>query len=71
MIDSGKAYANQQSLFANSLWEMAVCFKSDQKTTANLSKIIEVFHDIGKFQNILLEQASKTIHNNFNSFLKE
>lgn len=71
MIDSGKAYVNQQSLFANSLWEMSLCFKGDQKSVTNLTKIIEVFHDIGKFQNILLEQAAKTVLSNFNAFLKE
>ncbi|XP_065200219.1 arf-GAP with coiled-coil, ANK repeat and PH domain-containing protein 2 [Planococcus citri] len=71
MIDSGKNYANQQSQFTNSLWEMALCFKNDQKSKKNFSKIIDVFHDMNKFQNILLEQAAKTILNNFSSFLKD
>lgn len=71
MIDSGKNYVNQQSLFTNSLWEMALCFKNDQKSKTNFSKIIDVFHDMNKFQNILFEQAAKTILNNFSSFLKE
>lgn len=71
MMDCGKAYVSQQSMFANSLWEMAICFKGDQKSVDNLKKISDIFHDVGKFQNTLLEQASKTILTNFNTFVKE
>lgn len=71
MIDYGKLYANHLSLFANSLWEITLCFKGEHKSVENLKKIIQVFNDIAKFQNILLEQASKTILANFSSFVKE
>lgn len=71
MIDSGKLYASHQSMFANSIWEMAICFKGDKESVDNLKKISDIFHDIGKFQSVLLEQASKTILTRFNAFVKE
>lgn len=71
MVDYGKMYVNHQSMFANSLWEITLCFKGDQNSLDNLKKIIQVFHDMGKFQNILLEQATKTVLTNFSTFVKE
>ena len=71
MVECGRSYVHQQSVFANSLWEIAICFKGDEKSVEHLKKLSEIFHDIGKYQNVLLDQATKTIVSSLNTFLKE
>ncbi|KAE9533921.1 hypothetical protein AGLY_009000 [Aphis glycines] len=71
MIDSGKTYVSQQSLFANSLWEMGLCFRDDTSSTKNLNKIIHALQEMNKFLTTFLDQASRTVLNNLTVFVKE
>lgn len=71
MVEAGKTYVAQQSLFANSLWELSVCFRTDHDTTSYLNKLIHALQEMNKYLTILLDQASRTILMNLNSFLKE
>lgn len=70
MIDSGKTYVSHQSLFANSLWEMGLCFRDDGSSTKNLNKIIHVLQEMNKFLTTFLDQSSRTVLNNLNVFVK-
>lgn len=71
MIESGKCYVANQSLFANTLWELNICFRDDHTTNAQLNKIIHTLQEMNKFQTILLDQATRTIVRNIHSFIKE
>ncbi|VVC29719.1 Arfaptin homology (AH) domain/BAR domain,PH domain-like,Pleckstrin homology domain,Arf GTPase [Cinara cedri] len=71
MIDSGKTYVSQQSLFANSLWEMGLCFRDDTSSTKNLNKIIHALQEMNKLFTTFLDQASRTVLNNLTVFVKE
>nr|XP_018916307.1 PREDICTED: arf-GAP with coiled-coil, ANK repeat and PH domain-containing protein 1 [Bemisia tabaci] len=71
MVEAGKTYVAQQSLFANSLWELSVCFRTDHDTTSYLNKLIHALQEMNKYLTILLDQASRTILMNLNSFLKD
>lgn len=73
MIEGGKVYVGSQAQFLASLWEMSTYFSADQEpaTTAALNKLIQVLQEVLKFQNLLIDQASRTITRNLTKFLKE
>lgn len=71
MVDTGKTYVAQQSLFANSLWDLSVCFRDEPETTSRLKKLIHALQEMNKFHTILLDQASRTILKNLTTFVKE
>jgi len=73
MIDSGKAYITQQTHFLAGLWELSSYFASDQEatTTATLNKLIHALQEVTRFQNTLIDQASRSVSRNLNKFLKE
>ncbi|XP_022918039.1 arf-GAP with coiled-coil, ANK repeat and PH domain-containing protein 2 [Onthophagus taurus] len=70
VVDSGKAYVAQQSLFANGLWDLSAHFKEDTLVLSSLSKLIHNLQEMNKFHTILLDQASRTILRNLTSFCK-
>ncbi|XP_015514988.1 arf-GAP with coiled-coil, ANK repeat and PH domain-containing protein 2 isoform X1 [Neodiprion lecontei] len=70
MIDAGKNYVGQQSLFANSLWELSTYFGNDPEVMAFLNKLIHALQEMNKFHTILLDQASRTVVKDLNSFIK-
>ncbi|XP_056641814.1 arf-GAP with coiled-coil, ANK repeat and PH domain-containing protein 2 [Diorhabda sublineata] len=70
MVDSGKTYVGQQSLFANSLWDLSTHFKEDPMVLSSLNKLIHSLQEMNKFHTILLDQASRTILKNLTSFIK-
>ncbi|XP_018333831.1 arf-GAP with coiled-coil, ANK repeat and PH domain-containing protein 2 [Agrilus planipennis] len=71
MVDTGKAYVAQQSLFANSLWDLSTHFKEDPEVLAPLNKLIHSLQEMNKFHTILLDQASRIILKNLTSFIKK
>jgi len=73
MIEGGKNYISQQAQFLAGLWEMSSYFASDQETetTATLNKLIHTLQELTKFQNILIDQASRSITKNLTTFLRE
>lgn len=71
MIESGKTYVSQQSLFANSLWEMGLCFRDDTSSPKNLNKIIHALQEMNKFLTKFLDQASQTVLDTLTVFVKE
>eukprot|EP00092_Neocalanus_flemingeri_P015121 GFUD01016338.1.p1 GENE.GFUD01016338.1~~GFUD01016338.1.p1 ORF type:complete len:839 (-),score=276.93 GFUD01016338.1:342-2858(-) len=73
MIEGGKSYISQQAQFLAGLWEMSSYFASDQETetTATLNKLIHTLQELTKFQNILIDQASRSITKNLTTFLRE
>jgi len=73
MIEGGKTYVSQQAQFLAGLWEMSSYFASDQETetTATLNKLIHTMQELTKFQNILIDQASRSITKNLTTFLRE
>jgi len=73
MIDSGKAYITQQTQFLAGLWELSSYFASDQEatTTATLNKLIHALQEVTRFQNTLIDQASRSVSRNLTKFLKE
>lgn len=71
MIDSGKTYVSQQTLLANSLWEMGLCFRDDTSSTKNLNKIIHALQEMNKFFTMFLEQTSSTVLNKLTVFVKK
>ncbi|KAJ8959983.1 hypothetical protein NQ318_009418 [Aromia moschata] len=70
MVDTGKTYVGQQSLFANSLWDLSTHFKEDPTVLSSLNKLIHSLQEMNKFHTILLDQASRTILKNLTSFIK-
>ncbi|GLV32415.1 Centaurin beta 1A [Carabus blaptoides fortunei] len=70
MIDTGKQYVGNQSLFANSLWELSLHFREDSDVMASLNKLIHALQEMNKFHTILLDQASRTVLKNLTSFTK-
>lgn len=70
MIDTGKTYVGQQSLFANSLWDLSTHFKEDPEVLSSLNKLIHSLQEMNKFHTILLDQASRMILKNLTSFIK-
>jgi Arf-GAP/coiled-coil/ANK repeat/PH domain-containing protein len=71
MVDSGKTYVAQQSLFANSLWDLSAHFREDSTVLSSLNKLIHSLQEMNKFHTILLDQASRTILKNLTSFVKK
>ncbi|KAI5752132.1 hypothetical protein M8J77_014124 [Diaphorina citri] len=71
MIEAGKTYVANQSQFANTLWELNICFRDDRNTNVQLNKIIHTLQEMNKFQTILLDQATRTIVKNIHAFIKE
>ncbi|XP_046391435.1 arf-GAP with coiled-coil, ANK repeat and PH domain-containing protein 2 [Ischnura elegans] len=70
MIDSGKNYVSHQSQFTNSLWDLSTYFRNDIEVVASLNKLIHSLQEMSKFQSILLDQASRTVSKNLNTFIK-
>lgn len=70
MIDTGKLFIGQQSQFANSLWELSLYFNDDSEIMAFLNKLIHALQEMNKFHTILLDQASRTVIKDLNSFIK-
>lgn len=70
MIDTGKLFVGQQSQFANSLWELSLYFNDDPEVMALLNKLIHALQEMNKFHSILLDQASRTVIKDLNSFIK-
>ncbi|XP_015436858.1 PREDICTED: arf-GAP with coiled-coil, ANK repeat and PH domain-containing protein 2 [Dufourea novaeangliae] len=70
MIDTGKLFIGQQSQFANSLWELSLYFNDDSEIMAYLNKLIHALQEMNKFHTILIDQASRTVIKDLNSFIK-
>ncbi|XP_076240360.1 centaurin beta 1A [Calliopsis andreniformis] len=70
MIDTGKLFIGQQSQFANSLWELSLYYNDDSEIMAFLNKLIHALQEMNKFHTILLDQASRTVIKDLNSFIK-
>ncbi|XP_033218579.1 arf-GAP with coiled-coil, ANK repeat and PH domain-containing protein 2 isoform X2 [Belonocnema kinseyi] len=70
MIDAGKNFVGQQSQFSNSLWELSLYFGDDAEIMAFLNKLIHALQEMNKFQTILLDQASRTVIKDLNSFVR-
>ncbi|KAL3269781.1 hypothetical protein HHI36_008841 [Cryptolaemus montrouzieri] len=70
MVDSGKTYVAQQSLFANSLWDLSTHFREDPVVLSSLNKLIHSLQEMNKFHTTLLDQASRSILKNLTSFVK-
>ncbi|PBC28296.1 arf-GAP with coiled-coil, ANK repeat and PH domain-containing protein 2 isoform X1 [Apis cerana] len=70
MIDTGKLFVGHQSQFANSLWELSLYFNDDSEIMALLNKLIHALQEMNKFHTILLDQASRTVIKDLNSFVK-
>ncbi|KAL1138155.1 hypothetical protein AAG570_009847 [Ranatra chinensis] len=70
MIDAGKTFVSQQTLFANSLWDLSSCFQEDPDTMTRLNRLIHSLQEMNKFQSILLDQASRTVLKNLSEFVK-
>ncbi|KAK1121015.1 hypothetical protein K0M31_010800 [Melipona bicolor] len=70
MIDTGKLFVGQQSQFSNSLWELSLYFADDSEIMALLNKLIHALQEMNKFHTILLDQASRTVIKDLNSFIK-
>lgn len=58
------------SQFANSLWELSLYFTDDSEIMALLNKLIHALQEMNKFHTILLDQASRTVIKDLNSFIK-
>lgn len=58
------------SQFANSLWELSLYFNDDSEIMALLNKLIHALQEMNKFHTILLDQASRTVIKDLNSFIK-
>ncbi|XP_034178367.1 centaurin beta 1A isoform X2 [Osmia lignaria lignaria] len=56
--------------FANSLWELSLYFNDDSEIMALLNKLIHALQEMNKFHTILLDQASRTVIKDLNSFIK-
>ncbi|CAB4069388.1 ACAP [Lepeophtheirus salmonis] len=66
MTEAGKVYLGQQTQFLAALWEMSAYFSSEKggespQVTTNLNKLIHTFQEIIKYQNVVLEQASRSV----------
>ncbi|XP_034243344.1 arf-GAP with coiled-coil, ANK repeat and PH domain-containing protein 2 isoform X2 [Thrips palmi] len=70
MVDSGRNFVAQQSQFINSLWDLSAHFRDDPPVVSPLNKLIPALQEMNKFQNILLDQASRTVLRNLQSFVK-
>ena len=70
MVDSGRNYVSQQSQFIHSLWDLSTHFRDDTEVVSSLNKLIPSLQEINKFQNILLDQASRTVLKNIQTFIK-
>jgi len=73
MVEAGKSYISQQGQFMAGLWEMSSYFAADQETetTATLNKLIHSLQEVTKFQNILVDQASRAVSKSLTTFLRE
>lgn len=73
MVESGRGFITQQGQVLTSLWELSAYYASEQETqtTTDLNKMIHALQETLKFQNTLIEQASKSITRNLTNFLKE
>lgn len=58
------------SQFSNSLWELSLYFTDDSEIMALLNKLIHALQEMNKFHTILLDQASRTVIKDLNSFIK-
>lgn len=58
------------SQFSNSLWELSLYFADDSEIMALLNKLIHALQEMNKFHTILLDQASRTVIKDLNSFIK-
>ncbi|XP_054009387.1 arf-GAP with coiled-coil, ANK repeat and PH domain-containing protein 2 isoform X1 [Hylaeus anthracinus] len=70
MIETGKLFIGQQSQFTNSLWELSMYFNDGSEIMAFLNKLIHALQEMNKFHTILLDQASRTVVKDLNSFIK-
>nr|XP_040574543.1 arf-GAP with coiled-coil, ANK repeat and PH domain-containing protein 2-like isoform X2 [Lepeophtheirus salmonis] len=76
MTEAGKVYLGQQTQFLAALWEMSAYFSSEKggespQVTTNLNKLIHTFQEIIKYQNVVLEQASRSVALGLTRFLRE
>lgn len=70
MVDSGRNYVTQQSQFIHSLWDLSSHFRDDSNVSSPLNKLIPALQEMNKFQNILLDQASRTVLKNLQTLIK-
>lgn len=70
MIDTGKLYVAQKSLFANSLWDLSLHYRDDPAVLSSLNKLIHSLQEMNKFHTTLLDQASRIVLKNMTSFIK-
>lgn len=70
MVDTGKVYVAQKSLFANSLWDLSLHFRDDPAVLSSLNKLIHSLQEMNKFHTTLLDQASRIVLKNMTSFIK-
>ena len=73
MVENGRNFIQQQGNFITCLWELSSYYASEQetKTTTDLNKMIHTFQETLKFQNTLIDQASRSIAKNLTNFLKD
>ncbi|ENN72674.1 hypothetical protein YQE_10772, partial [Dendroctonus ponderosae] len=71
MVEAGKTYVGQQSLFANSLWDLSVQFKEDPDVLSALNKLIHSLQEMNKFHTTLLDQVSRIFLKNISGFIKK
>ncbi|XP_066259170.1 arf-GAP with coiled-coil, ANK repeat and PH domain-containing protein 2 [Euwallacea similis] len=71
MIETGKTYVGQQSLFANSLWDLSASFRDDPDVLSALNKLIHSLQEMNKFHTTLLDQVSRIFLKNISSFVKK
>ncbi|KAK1121020.1 hypothetical protein K0M31_020488 [Melipona bicolor] len=70
MIDTGKLFVGQQRQFSNSLGELSLYLADDSGIVALLNKLIHAVQEMNKFHTISLDQASRTVIKDLNSFIK-
>ncbi|XP_045486920.1 arf-GAP with coiled-coil, ANK repeat and PH domain-containing protein 2 [Pieris rapae] len=70
MIETGKTYMNQRSIFTNALWDLSGNFSEDPSIMSMLNRMIHALQEMTKFHSILLDQASRTILKNLSAFIK-
>ncbi|CAK1556377.1 unnamed protein product [Leptosia nina] len=70
MIEAGKTYMNQRSVFTNALWDLSSNFSEDPSVMSMLNRMIHALQEMTKFHSILLDQASRTVLKNLTAFIK-
>ncbi|ELU18512.1 hypothetical protein CAPTEDRAFT_168178 [Capitella teleta] len=70
MIEVGKAFSNANSAFIVGARDVAELFKDEDLLSAALAKFTNMLAELQKYNNILLDQAHRSICKNLQSFIK-